>query len=111
MANVDILRRAYSRLLALKQNLPKSSSVEEKYVREYHAIIDSLEKEGFELTEFKISVSEVRNRVTSYNYLSGEKMYSDKRYVEKSFFASKLDALLGYFTLTIDDKKPSIGFH
>ncbi len=111
MSEVDKLRRAFSTLTSLKQNvLEEGHHLHERYVTEYHRVVDGLEKQGMDLTEFKIPQSELKPILASYNGLSGESTYSDDNYVQKTFFLMKLDALLGYFSLTIDDKKPHIGF-
>lgn len=107
---VDTLRRTYALLSALKANLPKHSHIHQKYVTEYHNVIDRLEAGGLDLSEFRIPAEQIKRILTSMNYLSGEKRYSDDLFVEESFFMTKLDALLGYFVLAIDNKKPQIGF-
>lgn len=106
----DKIIRLYSRLTSLKENLP--SSVEEKYVRDYHSIVDELEKiTSSNLSEFRLPEGEVRSRITSGNYLTGEKKYSKNRYCDKNFLLAKLDALLGYFQFRyLSEKKEEIGF-
>ena len=39
----DILRRAYARLLALRDNLPERPYVSENYVEEFHGALFDLE--------------------------------------------------------------------
>ncbi len=111
MIDQDILKRAYAVLVALKENLPpKSFHIHEKYVQEYHAAIGDLEKQRLDLKQFKIPESEIERRLASYNGMSGESTYSDDRYVERAFLMTKLDALLSYFSLSMDERKPRIGF-
>ena len=78
----------------------KSFHVYEKYIQEYHTAIEGLEKQGFDLKQFKITESETKPKLTSHNVMTGESTYSDDRHVERTFLITKLDALLGYFTLT-----------
>ena len=104
----DTLRRAYSRLGALKENLPKGYYVGEDYVREYHEILSLLEEPWVQIDEFKISSEQVVPVVTSVT--DGEATYSGHRYIERTYFLVKLDGLLAYFTLTYDERKPRIGF-
>ena len=97
----DVIMRAYARLKSLKGNLPKTTVLREKYVDEYSAVVSSLEKAGYELSEFKIPSSEVKPRVTSSNYITGETTYSDYNTVERCYLLVKLDGLLSYFELHI----------
>ena len=111
MKDIDRLRRAYAFLSSLKQNLPQTiHPVHERYVREYHTIIDDLKQLGFDLEQFRIPEPELKHKAVSIDMMTGRDEYSKDRYVEKAFLLVKLDALLGYFTLVIDDKKPAIGF-
>ena len=110
MADIDKLRRAFATLSSLRQNLPENYRLHEKYIIEYHKIIDDLRDQKIDLDEFRIPEREVKPILVQSNYLTEESEYSRERYVEKAYFLMKLDALLGYFTLTIDDKKPRIGF-
>jgi recombination DNA repair RAD52 pathway protein len=115
---MDIVIRAYNRLVSLKQNLSKDNDIREKYVEEYHEIIDILAKETeSSLDEFKVSEDEIRYRVTSswpsiplINQEAGN-TYSKERYCEGTMFFSKLDALLSYFEIKyLSQEKPEIGF-
>ncbi len=110
MSNVDKLRRAFSILNSLKQNVPQNHEISEKYVIEYHRVLEELQKQGIDIQEFKIEPAQVKPRLISSNSLTGERTYSEGKYIERSFFLMKLDSLLGYFTLTIEDRKPQIGF-
>lgn len=112
--HTDKLRRAFARLSALKENLP-AGLVSESFVTEYHEALQHVENCGFDVTEFKIQPSHVNPRVTSFNYLSGRKTYSDTRYVDRNFLLTKLSAVLSFFQMTLDsqDDAPapqSIGF-
>ncbi len=110
MVRQDVLRRAYATLLSLKKNLPDHVYIHEKYVHEFHRILRSLEEQDFSLEEFRIPAAEVRKRLASINAMTGEETYSDDNSVERPIFMTKLDALLGYFSIVVDDRKPTIGF-
>lgn len=109
----DKIIRIYSRLSALRQNLPNNYNIHEKYLKEYHEIIDLLEKEiSNSLNEFKIPIIEVKPQITGGDYSTGETYYSEDNYCEKSLFLSKLDAILSYFSIAyLSEEKRTIGFH
>ena len=115
----DILIRAYSRLTALKSNLPKNGwGIDEKFIREYHAVLDKLEEAtGLRLEEFRIPDSELQRAVASYApadpYSGGEEetTYTDERYCSRDYTLSKLDAILMYFRLISSaNGKTAMGF-
>jgi len=117
---MDTIIRAYTRLLALRKNIPQEQSVKENFVQDYHQIVDLLAKEtASDLEEFKIPANEVRHKVTSTTVcspFSDEKLHkerscSEDRYCEAALFFSKLDALLSYFQIThLSHEKQDIGF-
>jgi hypothetical protein len=87
------VRRAYSRLMALKNNLPGSVTVDEKYVQQFDSILDTLEKEsGQNLDAFRVSGAELRHRMTSKNTLTGEVGYSESPECHRPFLMMKIDA-------------------
>lgn len=96
----DKILRAYTRLKGIKDNLPEESFIRVHHVTDYHDIITSLEKEtGLSPSEFRIPETEIfENQLTIKGCL-------------KSFFMSKLDALLSYFEFRfVSSEKPEIGF-
>lgn len=107
-ANEKILR-VYTRLDSLKKNLPKPQTIHEKYVREYHSIVDELEKiTSSDLAEFKVPDAEIKPHS---NYIRKEIRYSRDKYCERSFLLAKLDGLLGYFQIKyLSEEKREIGF-
>ncbi len=108
--NQDVLARAYATLVALRNNTEKINyGIQEKYVREYHAILERLEGIGHTLTEFRIPREEVGPRVTSVD-MSGGRTYTQENYVDKIYFLTKIDALLGYFDLISSERPRKIGF-
>lgn len=116
--NQDNIIRAYTRLVALKQNLSSAYDIKEKYVKEYHEIIDMLSKETNALfEEFRIPTQEIKYQMTScwpadpYSGQEAGQTYSEDRYCEKELFLSKLDALLSYFQIKyLSQEKQEIGF-
>jgi len=108
----DRLARAYTRLTSLRKNLPPNRGVPELYVQEYHSILDILEEDGFQLSEFRVSMELARPHVASHNVLTGLTKYTSTRYVEYVFFVSKFDALLSYFQFASQpsEERPRIGF-
>ncbi len=96
------LAKFLSRLTSLKNNLPKSLSTEEKYVREYHDILGGLEKNsGENLSEFKVPDSDA--------YRDSD---SGERFYDRHFLSMKIDAVLGYFTILLQpvEIKNELGF-
>lgn len=109
----DKIIRAYTRLISLKQNLPQEYDTHEKYINDYHTIVDLLSKEiNISLDEFKIPSNEIKPIWTGGNYLTGENFYSDDSYCEKTLFLSKLEALLSYFQIKyLSQEESKIGFN
>jgi len=109
----DKIIRLYSRLDSLKQNLPANTLIiNEKYVLEYHLIVDELSKiTNSELSEFKIGDNEIKHRLISSNHRTKETNYSKERYCDRNFLLAKLDALLSYFQIKyLSQEKRTIGF-
>ena len=114
--NKDKIVRAYSRLIALKQNLPSSYDIHEKYVRDYHEIIDILSEElDISLDEYKIPNNEIKPHKTLWPDIpyvqKGGVAYSSDEYCERALLLTKLDALLSYLQMEyLFKEKPDIGF-
>ena len=107
----DILARAFMTLSALRKNVGEITyGVEEKYVREFHTVLDRLEAIGIDVSEFRVPISEVKKVARGGSYLTGETWYSDEKYVDKPYFLTKLDAILGYFEIITSEKPRRIGF-
>jgi len=111
----DTLARAYAMLSALQQNISqiKDYSVEEKYVNEFHNVLDKLESIEIETAEFRIPDLLVKPKITaSWSGRDGSHhRYSEEKYVERSFILTKIDAVLGYFAIITSEKPREIGFH
>ena len=108
--NQDAFTRVYATLLSLRKNIAQmtTSLAPKIYVREFHTVLDRLEGIGEDVSEFRISDSEVKPLVTSVSREG--KRYSEEKYVDKSFILTKLDAILGYFEIITSEKPRTIGF-
>jgi len=114
----DKILRAYTRLKSLKDNLPQGYDIHEKYVQEYHEIVNLLSEEtATPLEEFKVSDGELERKVTSawrsipYLKQKAGRTYSEERRCEKNVLVAKMDALLSYFEFKyLSEKKIEIGF-
>lgn len=112
MGDDDKIIRLYTRLESLKKNLPQDGRTHERYIREYHLIVQELENIAkLDLSEFKVAEGEIGPLLASYSYLSGEKHYTKERFCDREFLLAKLDALLGYFQIKyFTEHKRTIGF-
>ena len=118
--NQDILARAYATLSSLRKNIAETAShnVPEKYVDEFHTVLNKLEGIGLDIAEFHIPDSGVAPIDVSGPIVvsldSGNRLtpphYSEEKYVDKSFILMKLDAILGYFEIILSEKQRKIGF-
>lgn len=96
------LAKFLARLTALKNNLPKALSTEERYIREYHVVLDGLAKgTGEDLSDFQVPASDV--------YTDPE---TGERFYNRPFLMIKLDGVLGYFTFLLqpNEIKNELGF-
>ena len=111
--NQDAIYRAYALLSSLRNNIDQPSiteygSIESSYVEEYHSALKSLEEAGFNVSHFRIPDSEVKPRVLSTSFEGTN--YSEEKYVRKSYFLTKLDAILIYFDLKTSKPPKTLGF-
>ena len=105
------LIEAYARLKALKSNLPERSSVELKYVEEFHSILRLLtHTSGLDLSNFRVPDSELKPIVTGGNYITGTVDYSEDSYCQRAFLMMKIDGVLTFFEIQSSQPKPKIGF-
>ncbi len=105
----DVFARALARLTALRNNIDKiTSGVEEKYVFEYHSILDTLETINEDMTDFKIPASYIKPHWAGSG--PGYQRYTNSKYVEKAFILSKLDAVLAYFQFITSPEPKKVGF-
>ncbi|MEK7600274.1 MAG: hypothetical protein AAB462_04540 [Patescibacteria group bacterium] len=103
---------AYSKVIALRDNLPASTSVESYYIEQYHSLLESFrEVIGDDVDEFRVEDTEIKPRVISHGRSIGTR-YSAKSYCSKNKLLSKLEGLLNYITMQSpkEDKEKIIGF-
>lgn len=96
--NQDELVRAFAMLSSLRKNVAEMNEVSEMYIQEFYSVLDRLEKTGISVSEFRIPSQ------TIY-------FVRARRYIDKRFLLTKLDALLGYFEIITSEKPRRIGFH
>ena len=114
------LPQAYFLLESLKKNIPDSFEVDQKWVNDFHAILDTVEKDtGNNLDAFRVPQGELHHPIVSVRRASrhgqpGEVRRSTTRtVVERARLLHKVDAVLSYFQFSGnsgDAPKQSIGF-
>lgn len=113
----DTFARAYATLSSLRNNVSQmTSNVPETYVHEFHSVLNRLEGIGRDVSEYRITDSEIAPRVISISTLTfrnGPKAgtsYSKEKYVDKHLILYKLDAILSYFEIITAKPPREIGF-
>lgn len=107
----DELAQAYARLKSMKDNLPKTFELDEKYVVEYHQILDTLQSvSGSDLRNFRVPESEIHPEVSGGNMITGTVDYSGRQVCETNYLRMKVDAVFGFFTIRTSSKKKEVGF-
>jgi hypothetical protein len=111
--NQDVILRAYAVLSSLRKNIDQPSiteygSVKSSYVEEFHSVLKSLEEIGMNVSQFYIPDSEIEPRL-EFSSLEGD-TYSRNKYVRKSYFLTKIDAILMYFDMKTTKPQKTIGF-
>lgn len=111
--NQDELVRALAMLSSLRKNIEKMGLVPEEYVREYHTVLDRLEKMRIDVAEFRIQPSAMQSKPTAVlvSKHGNSNDYSQEKCIAGPFILTKLNALLGYFEIITSEKPKSIGFH
>jgi hypothetical protein len=110
MDPLDKLARAYARLEALRDALPESSSITERYVDEYHAALKHLSDLGEDVAEFSIPDGDLRHMVSSSNAITREQRFTADRRVARPLLLAKLNAVLSYFNMVEGRTAKPIGF-
>jgi hypothetical protein len=89
-----------------KEQSARGITVEQKYVVEFHSILDALEKEpGQNFDDYRVSAgSELRHRTTNKKMLTGEVSYSASSECPRAYLMMKIDAILGYLTIRAERK-------
>jgi len=110
--DTDKILRAYTRLKSLREKMPPKGAfyINERFVKEYHEIISSLEQEaGSSLDEFRIPSADIKKAWIGSS--GGRDFYTKDNTCNIELFLSKIDALLSYFELRfLSKEKPDIGF-
>jgi hypothetical protein len=107
----DTLRRTYSQLISLRNNLPSDhpdNKMEWDNVNLYNELIQKLETIGFNVNDFKIPESMLTNERVESNYVTHETVESGRSNVRHGFLKTKLDSILTYFQL--GTQKTRFGF-
>lgn len=110
----NALFEAYARLNSLKANLPEHYEVHEKWVTEFHAILDLLQAEtGHDLLSFRVPAPEVRSRVEAVRMATVRRpakvYHSSDNYCERPFLVMKIDGVSNYFSYQTPQER-RIGF-
>lgn len=109
MVTQSELKKVYVNLLSLKKNLPTRHHIEEKFANIFNLELDRLINIGFDVKEFQVPQNEIKIVVIGGNYETGEKHYSEDKYVEREILLMKLDATLEFFSISTPETK--IGFN
>jgi hypothetical protein len=116
------LAQAYFLLKSLKDNIPDRHELEQKWVDDYHSIVDAVAKEtGADLNAFRVDASELHHPVIAAHrgfarrgrVVPGSVQYGSKTVIERSRLMHKLDAVLSYFQFKqgAGDAMKSVGFN
>ena len=110
------LRKALAKLRSFTDNLPKGSTVEEKYVAIYHTLLADIAKEtDQDLNYFKIPDKELTIRSTGgeTDFETGEfrQWYSEERHCDREIFMMNLNGVLNFLASFVPEpQRRIIGF-
>ncbi len=121
IVDTDKLLRCLAFLTALRQNTSVDSIREyadltTSHVNEFHTILSTISSIGIDVSEFFIPDQEVKPTVTpspvdnATGRATGSATYSEEKYVRKSIFLAKLDAIINYLNMLLEDKPRKTGF-
>jgi len=112
MSNPDNLLQVYTLLRSLRKNINENDHfTHEKYIQEYHGLLNELSQIRLVMDRFQVPEGEVKNQIASLNVLSGNKTYRPFREVETQFLLTKLDALLEFLDIKLSKSPHEIGYH
>lgn len=98
----------YTLLVAMKDELSNKGQIEEIVVADYNNLVEGIEKKtGMNLSGYKIPRERLEPKLLSFNYMTGDKEFSNEIYCNKFEFGRRINALLLRFE--IGEDKP-IGF-
>ena len=107
----DLITRAYSILTSLKNNIPDTHEIQQKWSLQFNNEVNRLEEAlQVDLSEFKVPETELHKAVSSYNTRSDQTTYREGLWVERSFLMHKLESLLTYFSILNSPEERKIGF-
>ncbi len=113
----DAIVRVFTRLTALRQNLPEHRLLDESWVREYHGVLDELEALGFRLGEFRVAgehLKTVQRQTHAATHGTPARYARDAMVqLERGHLLAKLDAVLSYFEFVTTANAPEkfpVGF-
>jgi len=102
------MKKIYSLLVALRNNIPEERHVSRQYVEQYNALVNQLSTlTGSSLDDFKISESVLEHTSGISRPGVGFQPLGEKK-CERGFLLAKLDAILILFKL--EEEKTSMGF-
>ena len=93
---MDEVLIARAKLDSLRKHTIPDRCIGLHYVDQYHDVLAQLEKLlNRDLTGYRIPQKEIQPILRGSNYVTGKKVYSDKRYCERSILMLAIDSLLG----------------
>lgn len=111
MSNDDQILRAYAAITSMRANVPDRPQIEERWVKEFNAAIEKLEKSlDIDLQEFKVPQDAIKRFVASCNSQTNDVTYLEGLWCERAILMQKLDSVLMYFTGLQDRDDNKIGF-
>ncbi len=112
MSDDDQILRAYAAITSIRANVPERPQIEERWVNEFNAAIEKLEKSmDIDLQEFKVPQDALKRFIASCNSMTNDVTYLEGLWCERAILMQKLDSVLVYFTGLQDREDNTIGFH
>ena len=107
----DQILRAYAAITSMRANVPDRPQIEERWVKEFNAAIEKLEKSlDIDMQEFKVPQDAIKRFVASCNSQTNDVTYLEGLWCERAILMQKLDSVLMYFTGLQDGDDNKIGF-
>ena len=107
----DQILRAYAAITSMRANVPDRPQIEERWVKEFNAAIEKLEKSlDIDMQEFKVPQDAIKRFVASCNSQTNDVTYLEGLWCERAILMQKLDSVLMYFTGLQDRDDNKIGF-
>jgi len=91
---------AFLSINALRKNVDSAAgSVPERYIKEFHDALDTLEADGIDINIFRIPATEIKPKFYYTDYPRVEIKYTNEKYVPKELLLAKIDALITYLKI------------